>query len=124
MRRLFTILIAIFAFFTAAAQEEYSIILDQNSFRKVNSDALTGVNIDPIAKDASRNACARLKIKFKDMSRAEVDALAVKFQSNTDIARQEVAPYFDNVLILEVTAKSSTRFYVQSPDYGQSKRSI
>ena len=120
MRRLFTILIAIFAFFTAAAQEEYSIILDQNSFRKVQTDALTGVNIDPIAKDASRNACARLKIKFKDMSRAEVDALAVKFQSNTDIARQEVAPYFDNVLIIEVTAKPATRFYVKSPEYGES----
>ena len=120
MNRLAVLIIAILTFFTASAQVEHSIILDQSSFRKVNSDALTGVNIDPIAKDASRNACARVKIKFANMSRAEVDALAVKFQSNTDIARQEVAPYFDNVLILEVTAKSSTRFYVQSPDYGQS----
>ena len=120
MKRLLTLFIAILTILTAAAQEEYSIILDQSSFRAVNSDALTGANIDPIAKDLSRNACARVKIRFANMLRAEVDALAVKFQSNTDIAKQIVSEYFDNVLIMEVTAKSNTRFYVQSPDYGQS----
>ena len=120
MKRLLTLFVVLLAFLAATAQVEHSIILDQSSFRKVQTDALTGVNIDPIAKDASRNACARLKIKFKNMSRAQVDALAVKFQSNTDIARQEVAPYFDNVLILEVTAKSNTRFYVKSPEFGES----
>ena len=120
MKRLFVFLTAILTFVVATAQVEHSIILDQSSFRKVNTDALTGVNVDPIRKDASRNACARLKIKFANMSRAEIDALSIKFRSNTDLARQEVAQYFDNVLILEITAKPATRFYVQSPDYGQS----
>ena len=120
MKRLFAFLIAIFAILTATAQVEHSIILDQSTFRKVNADALTGVNIDPIRKDSSRNACARVKIKFANMNKAEIDVLSVKFQSNTDIVRQEVAQYFDNVLILEMTAKPVTRFYVQSPDYGQS----
>ena len=100
MKRLFTFLTAILTILTATAQEEYSIILDKSTFHKVHSDPLSGVNIDPIKKDLSRNPCARLKIKFKDMSRAEVDALSVKFKSNTDIARQEVAEYFDDVLIL------------------------
>ena len=120
MKKIIVALIATLSSLIAMAQVEHSIILEQSTFRKVNADPLTGVNIDPIAKDLSRNACARVKIKFANMSRAEIDALSVKFQSNTDLARQQVAQYFDNVLILEMTAKPNTRFYVQSPEYGQS----
>ena len=120
MKRLCTFLIAILAILTATAQDDYPIILEQETFHKVNADVLTGVNIDPIAKDLSRNACARVKIKFANMTRAEIDALEIKFQSNTDLARQEVAQYFDNVLILEMTAKPITRFYVKHPTIGES----
>ena len=120
MKKLFVFLIAILTILTAAAQEDLPIVLEQETFQKVNADALTGVNIDPIAKDLSRNACARVKIKFAGMSRAEVDALDIKFQSNTHLARRVVAQYFDNVLILEMTAKPNTRFYVKSPTYGES----
>ena len=120
MKRLLTLFVVLLAFLAATAQVEHSIILDQSTFRPVQDDPLSGVNIDPIAKDASRNACARVKIKFANMNRAEVDALAVKFLSNTDLVRQYVAEYFDNVLILEMTAKPNTRFYVQSPDFGES----
>ena len=120
MKRLLTLFVVLLAFLAATAQVEHSIILDQSTFRPVQDDPLSGVNIDPIAKDASRNACARVKIKFANMSRAEVDALAVKYLSNTDLVRQYVAEYFDNVLILEMTAKPNTRFYVQSPVFGES----
>lgn len=75
MKRVIVILVALFAFLTSSAQIEHSIILEQSSFRKVNTDALTGVNIDPIRKDSSRNPCARLKIRFANMSRAEVSTL-------------------------------------------------
>ena len=119
MKRLLTLFVAILTILTATAQVEHSIILDQSTFRKVNTDALTGVNVDPIRKDSSRNACARVKIQFANMSRAEVDALVLQFRSNTDIARQEIG-YYDNILILEMTARPDTRFYVQSPEYGQS----
>ena len=124
MRRLLLLLIAILSFITVSAQIEHTIVLDQSSFRAVHTDALTGANIDPIAKDKSRDACARVKIRFANMSRTEIEALEVKFRSNTDIARQDVAQYFDNVLILEVTAKPSTRFYVQSPEFGLSNEVI
>ena len=124
MQRLLLLLIAILSFITVSAQVEHTIVLDQSSFRAVHTDALTGANIDPIAKDKSRDACARVKIRFANMSRAEIEALEVKFRSNTDIARQDVAQYFDNVLILEVTAKPSTRFYVQSPEFGLSNEVI
>ena len=124
MQRLLPLLIAILSFITVSAQVEHTIVLDQSSFRAVHTDALTGANIDPIAKDKSRDACARVKIRFANMSRTEIEALEVKFRSNTDIVRQDVAQYFDNVLILEVTAKPSTRFYVQSPEFGLSNEVI
>ena len=119
MKRLFALLTAILVFITASAQEECPIILDQSSARKMVNSGVDNANIDPIRKDSSRNACARIKIRFANMSRAEVDALRIQFRSNTDIARQEVG-YYDNILILEVTAKPVTRFYVQSDTYGQS----
>ena len=84
----------------------------------VNS-GVDNANIDPIRKDSSRNACARIKIRFANMNRAEVDELKIQFRSNTDLVRQEIG-YYDNILILEMTAKDNTRFYVQSADYGQS----
>ena len=120
MKKLFVFLTAILTILTATAQEDFPIVIEQDTFRKVNADALTGVNIDPIAKDLSRNACARVKIKFANMTRAEIDALEIKFQTNTDLARQEVAQYFDNVLILEMTAKPMTRFFVKHPTLGES----
>ena len=99
---------------------EHSIVLDRSSFRAVQTDALTGVNIDPIGEDSSREPCARLKIKFDRMNKAQIDALEVKMRSNTDLTKQKVADYYDNVLILEMTAKPNTRFYFVSPEFGES----
>ncbi len=99
---------------------EHSIVLDRSSFRAVQTDALTGVNIDPIGEDSSREPCARLKIKFDRMNKAQIDALEVKMRSNTDLTKQKVADYYDNVLILEMTAKPNTRFYFISPEFGES----
>ena len=119
MKRLYIFLTTILVFISAAAQVENSIILDQSSVRKMANTGVDNANIDPIRKDSSRNACARVKIQFANMSRAEVNALVLQFRSNTDLVRQEIG-YYDNILILEMTAKPNTRFYVQSPDYGQS----
>ncbi|MBQ7310121.1 MAG: SEL1-like repeat protein [Alistipes sp.] len=120
MKRLFTILTLLFTTLTATAQIENSIVLDRSTFRAVQTDALTGVNIDPIGLDHSRQACARVKIKFDRMSKAQIDALDVKMRSNTDLTKQKVADYYDNVLILEMTAKPNTRFYLYSPEFGES----
>ena len=120
MKRLLSLLSLLAVALTATAQIEHSIVLDSNTFRVVQTDALTGVSVDPIGMDSSRQPCARVKIKFANMNRAEVDALEIKFRSNTDLAKRKVADYFDNVLILEMTAKPNTRFYVVSPDFGES----
>ena len=122
MKKLFTILLVLILCVTttATAQIKNSIVLDRSTFRAVQKGALTGVNVDPIGVDHSRQACSRIKIKFDRMNRAQVDALTVKVVSNTDLTKQKVADYFDNVLILEMTAKPNTRFYVVSPDFGES----
>ena len=120
MKRILAILTLFAVAFTATAQIEHSIVLDAKSFRAVQQDELTGVNIDPIGLDHSRQACARIKIKFDRMSKAQIDALEVKMRSNTDLTKQKVADYYDNVLILEMTAKPNTRFYFYSPEFGES----
>ena len=109
----------------AQAQEvSNTIVINRESFRDINKDSLTGVDIDPIAKDPSRNACARVKIKFDRMTKEQVNELEVMFRSNTYLAKQYVADYFGNVLILEMTAKKGTRFYVKSPDFGESNEVV
>ena len=120
MRRVLILLLCAAICFTATAQMETSIVVDGGSLRAVQTDALTGVNIDPIGQDRSRQACARVKIKFDRMTKAQIDALVVKMRSNTDLTKQKVADYYDNVLILEMTAKPNTRFYFYSPEFGES----
>lgn len=120
MKKIFTILLSLLICATATAQVENSIVIDNSSLRAVQTDALTGVNIDPIGMDSSRQPCARVKIKFDRMNKAQIDALVVKVRSNTDLTKQRVADYYDNVLILEMTAKPNTRFYFVSPEFGES----
>lgn len=121
MMRYFTLLILAFFLCTVSvAQSTNSIVLDRGSFRAVQTDALTGVNIDPISTDSRRQPCARVKIKFDRMSRAQVDALQVKLVTNNELTKQKVATYYDNVLIIEITAKANTRVYFASPELGVS----
>ena len=105
MKRLFAILTLLFATLTATAQIENSIVLDRSTFRAVQTDALTGVNIDPIGLDRSRRACARLKIFFHRMTSEQMELLEPIFPSGTiDYTKCKVAEG-NTVLILEFTAK-------------------
>ena len=119
MKKLLTLLFAIFAIVTASAQSEKSIIIDQNSFCAVQSDALTGVNIDPIGVDSSRRPCARIKVKINRMTHEEINQIEVKIVTNNELRKCKTADY-DNGLIIEMTAKPSTRFYFNHPDFGES----
>ena len=119
MKRLFAIFVALCAAFVAVAQSEHSIIIDQSSFRAIHYDALTGVNIDPIGVDSSRRPCARVKVKINRMSREEIDKIEVKIHSNNQLTKCKTAEY-DNGLIIEMTAKSESRFYFYHPEFGYS----
>ena len=120
MKRLFAILTLLFATLTATAQIENSIVLDRSTFRAVQSDELTGVNIDPIGLDRSRRACARLKIFFHRMTREQMELLEPVFPSGTiDYTKCKVAEG-NTVLILEFTAKPRVKFYLKHPTFGTS----
>ena len=120
MKRLFAILTLLFATLTATAQIENSIVLDRSTFRAVQTDALTGVNIDPIGLDRSRRACARLKIFFHRMTREQMEQLEPIFPSGTiDYTKCKVAEG-NTVLILEFTAKPRVKFYLKHPTFGTS----
>ena len=84
MKRLFSLLISLFVTAIATAQIEQSIIIDQSTFKAVNSDALTGVNIDPIGVDSSRRPCARIKMKINRMTREEIDGLQIKIRTKSE----------------------------------------
>lgn len=119
MRKVILTLFAALCTITAIAQSENSIAIDQNSFRPIQSDALTGVNIDPIGVDSSRRPCARIKMKINRMTREEIDGLEVKIHTNNELTKCKTAEY-DNGLIIEMTAKPATRFYLFHPEFGYS----
>ena len=123
MKRLFTILISIFITFSVAAQAEKSIVIEQKSFRAVQTDALTGVNIDPIGLDYSKRPCARLKVKINRMTKAEIDGIEVKPITNNAVMKCKTAEY-DNGLIIEMTAKPQTRFYFHHDEFGDSNEVV
>ncbi len=119
MKRLILFLSAIFAFITATAQEEHSIIINSSSFHAIQADALKGVNIDPIKNDSSRRPCARIKVKIHRMSKEYIDDIQVKIHTNNELTKCKTADY-DNGLILEMTAKPESRFYLYHPEFGES----
>ena len=83
MKRLLAILTLIAVAFSATAQITNSIVLDRSTFRAVQTDALTGVAVDPIGVDRSRRQCARLKIFFHRMTREQMAQLEPVFPSGT-----------------------------------------
>lgn len=123
MKRVLAILTLLFISFAATAQSENSIVIDQNSFRPLQTDALTGVNIDPIGVDSSRRPCARIKVKINRMTPEDINKIDVKIITNNQLTKCKTAEY-ENVLIIEMTAKAATRFYFNHPEFGQSNEVI
>ena len=119
MKRLFSLLISLCVTAIASAQIEQSIIVDLATFKAVNSDVLTGVNIDPIGVDSSRRPCARIKMKINRMTHEEIDGLQIKIRTNNECIKCKTAEY-DNGLIIEMTAKSESRFYLHHDKFGDS----
>ena len=119
MKRLFTLLALVLLACAAFAQAEKSIIIDASKFRPVQTDALTGVNIDPIGVDYSKRPCARLKIKINRMTVEEINGIEVKVATNNAVMKCQTAQY-DTGLIVEMTAKPDTRFYFHHNEFGDS----
>ena len=121
MKRLILILLSVAVSLGVSAQNAKQLIdIDPSSFRPVQTGALSGVAIDKIAPDRSKRPCARIKIHVNRMSREDIDRLEVKvIGGNVELTRKQTA-YEGNGLVIELTAKEQTRFYLHHEKYGDS----
>ena len=121
MKRLILILLCAAVSLGVSAQNAKQLIdIDPSSFRPVQTGALSGVAIDKIAPDRSKRPCARIKIHVNRMSREDIDRLEVKvIGGNVELTRKHTA-YEGNGLVIELTAKEQTRFYLHHEKYGDS----
>ncbi|MBR2352178.1 MAG: PEGA domain-containing protein [Alistipes sp.] len=121
MKRLITALLSVVVWLGASAQSAKNTLeIDASSFAPVQTDVLSGVAIDKIAPDLSRRPCARIKMHINRMTREEIEGLSVKpIGGNVIVMRRDVASE-GNGLIIELTAKSPTRFYLHHDTFGDS----
>ena len=103
MKKLLSILTLLFVALTAYGQAEKSIVIDQNSFRPVQTDAVTGVGVDEILADDSRRPCARIKVRINRMAVEDVNKLEVKIATNNQLTK------FTLHLMVLVSARVSFR---------------
>ena len=123
MKRFLFVAISLFIWLGALAQESKQLInINPESFRPVQTDVLTGVNIDPIAKDRSQRECARIKLHVNRMTREEIDQLQVVIAGGNVALTKKVTSFEGNGLIIEMTAKPQTRFHIHHDKYGDSNQ--
>ena len=102
------------------AQGGSKLVLDESSFAPVQVDALTGVNIDPIAKDRSNRECARVKIRVTRLSSEDIADISVKTVGGNILVMKKELASGGNGIIVEMTARPGTRFYLHHDIFGES----
>ena len=127
MKRLISTIIMALVALVAGAQgavqaqtQQHSIVIDAESLAAVQTDVMSGVAIDKIQADNSRRPCARIKMHINRMSREEIDALSVRPVGGSVVVMKQMVASEGNGLIIELTAKQPTRFYLHSDRYGDS----
>ena len=106
----------------AVAQETRSLEIDESSFAPIHTDALTGVAIDKIEPDFSRRPCARIKLHINRMSREDINGISVKVIGGNVVVMKRLVAAEGNGLIIELTAKPETRFYLHHDKFGDSNQ--
>ena len=121
LRYILILAFGVFGFSVSLSAQAGSVLtLDEGSFRLEQTNALGGVNIDPIGKDRSNRPCFRLKLRLDRMTPEDIRQVEVKvIGGNVVLMKREVATG-GNGLIVEMTAKSGTRFYIKHPSLGES----
>ena len=121
MRYILTLLCALMSYVAVVAQtQQHSIIIDEQSFKAVQVDRIIGVGIDKIPHDNSNRPCARIKMHVNRMTRAEIDGLKVYPVGGSVVVMKQTVAAEGNGLIIELTAKEPTRFYLHHDKYGDS----
>ena len=104
----------------SSAQSTKLLEIDASSFEPVQTDVLSGVAIDKIGTDPSRRPCARIKMHVNRMSKEEINGLSVRTVGGSVVVTKCVVASEGNGLIIELTAKAPTRFYLHHEKYGDS----
>ena len=104
----------------SSAQSTKLLEIDASSFAPVQTDVLSGVAIDKIGLDPSRRPCARIKMHVNRMNKEEINGLSVRTVGGSVVVTKCVVASEGNGLIIELTAKSPTRFYLHHEKYGDS----
>ena len=133
MRRLFSLITIVLLAVIAGSQgvahaqtqtqqqtQQHSIIIDEQSFAPVQTDVMSGVAIDKIQPDNSRRPCARIKMHVNRMTREEIDGIVVQPIGGSVVVMKQIVAAEGNGLIVELTAKQPTRFYLHHDKYGDS----
>ena len=114
------VLFAAVSGFAVAQNSKNLLEIDAASFRPVQTDALSGVAIDPIGLDRSKRPCARIKMHINRMTRDEIANIVVQPIGGNVILMKKIVASEGNGLILEMTAKAPTRFYLHHDEFGDS----
>lgn len=119
MKRLVILLLLLLPL-VAAAQTQKLIEIDAGSFGPVQTDAISGIAIDRIAKDPSQRPCARIKMHINRMTRDEIEGVSVRIIGGNVVLTKQIVAVEGNGLIIEMTAKQPVRFYLHHDKYGDS----
>ena len=119
MRYILTVIVALFPFI-GNSQSSKLLEIDAASFELVQTDPLSGVPIDKIGLDRSRRPCARIKMHINRMTREEIEGISVYPVGGSVVITKRIVAAQGNGLIIELTAKQPTRFYLHHDKYGDS----
>lgn len=120
-------LLALFTlvFYAAQAQTSKNVLeIDQSSFRPVQTDIMSGVAIDKIGTDRSKRPCARIKMHINRMTREDIEQIVIRPVGGMVELTKKMVASEGNGLIIEITAKPQTRFYIHHEKYGDSNEVI
>ena len=121
MKRFLVCILTLLVPFLVLAQQ-HSIEIDASSFKPVHTDPLTGVAIDKIERDYSKRPCARIKLHINRMSREEIEGISVKVIGGNVVVMKRFVAAEGTGLIIELTAKPQTSFYLHHDKYGDSNK--
>ena len=103
------------------AQSQQLLVIDANSFAPVQTDVISRVPIDKIGVDPSQRSCARIKMHINRMTREDIAGISVRPVGGSVVVTKQIVATEGNGLIVEMTAKAPTRFYLHHDKYGDSK---
>lgn len=119
MRILFILICALLSF-ASYGQTANLLLIDPGSLTPVQTDEISGVAITKISQDPSRRPCARLKMHINRLTPEEIQKVTVRTLGGNVVVTKCIAASEGNGLIIELTAKETTRFCLFHEKYGES----